>query len=273
MPRHGDVPFVLGRAAMIGGDDVVLVTGAAGGLGAAMARRLASSRPRGICLVDLDADRLDALAKEVAEFTFVRTEVVDVTDESALLRAIDSTRSQWGPVTTLCQFAGVLRTGGIDAPDSAWELCWSTNVMSQLYGARAVLPAMVDAGRGNIINMCSAAGLQTDPAAAPYAVSKHATVALTEWLAINYRGAGVRVMAVCPQGVDTPMLDAYFAEFGEPARALAGEVLPPGAVVDAVIHAWAEGRFLVLPHAGTADGEILRATDRERWFDSIPRVG
>ncbi len=258
---------------MIESTDVALVTGAAGGLGAAMARRIAAARPRGLCLVDVDAAGLNAIGRELAKVTAVQTTVVDVSDEAALTAAVSSTHGRFGPVTVLCQFAGVLRTGGLDAPDDAWERCWTTNVMSHVYGARAVLPAMETAGRGCIINMCSAAGLQTDPAAAPYAVSKHAAVSFSEWLAINYRRRGIHVMAICPQGVDTAMLDAYFAEFGESARDLAGEVLTPNAVVEAVMDTWAQRRFLVLPHPETARGELLRASDREQWFNSIPHVG
>ena len=78
--------------------------------------------------------------------------------------------------------------------------------MAHVYAARAVLPAMVAAGGGYLLNTASAAGLLSSPGDAPYSVTKHAAVALAEWLAYQYRDRNIRVSVLCPMGVDTPLL-------------------------------------------------------------------
>jgi short-subunit dehydrogenase len=80
------------------------------------------------------------------------------------------------------------------------------NLMAHVYGARAVLPQMVERGEGYLLQTASAAGLLSHPDSALYAVTKHAAVSLAEWLSMNYGDKGIRVSCLCPQGVRTPML-------------------------------------------------------------------
>jgi short-subunit dehydrogenase len=124
---------------------------------------------------------------------------------------------------------------------------------------------MVARGRGHLLVTASAAGLLTELETAPYAVTKHASVALAEWLAIRYGGdTGVSFSCLCPQGVRTPMLAG--------AALSMGEVIEPDRVADAVMAALAEGRFLILPHPEVAEYERRRTADRDRWLGGMRRA-
>ena len=126
-----------------------------------------------------------------------------------------------------------------------WQDFWQVNVMAHIYAARAVLPSMLAAGGGYLLQTASAAGLLTQIGSAPYAVTKHAAVAFAEWLAITYGDRGIKVSCLCPQGVRTPMLEGASAV----ARNLLGEsAIEPEVVADAVIGGLAAERFLILPH-------------------------
>jgi short-subunit dehydrogenase len=125
---------------------------------------------------------------------------------------------------------------------------------------------MIERGSGHLILTASAAGLLTQPDNAPYAVSKHATVALAEWLAITYDGSGVGFSCLCPQAVRTSMTDAH------PEAAVgAGDVLEPEQVAAVALAGMAEGRFLLLPHPEVADYERRRTADRSRWIAGMAR--
>nr|MDT0666128.1 SDR family NAD(P)-dependent oxidoreductase [Micromonospora sp. DSM 115978] len=124
-------------------------------------------------------------------------------------------------------------------------------------------------GRGHLVVTASAAGLLTELGNAPYTASKHAAVAIAEWLAIRYGDTGVGFSCLCPLGVRTPMI----ARAGADSATLAsGEVIEPTDVADALLAAMAKGQFLVLPHPKVAEFERRRATDRDRWLAGMRRV-
>ena len=127
---------------------------------------------------------------------------------------------------------------------------------------------MLERGEGYLLHTCSAAGLLTSIGDAPYAVTKHAAVAFAEWLAVTYGGQGVKVSALCPQGVDTAMLrDGLSAgHLGALVTAAGGAVLPAETVADAVVEGLAAERFLILPHPEVAAYYRRRATDTDRWL-------
>jgi NAD(P)-dependent dehydrogenase (short-subunit alcohol dehydrogenase family) len=143
--------------------------------------------------------------------------------------------------------------------------------MAHVHAARAVLPSMLARGDGYLLNTCSSAGLLTALGAAPYAVSKHAAVAFSEWLAITYGDRGIRVSALCPQAVRTNMLAA--AAGGDAASAVksAGKILNPEDVADQVADAILAERFLILTHAEVADFMTRKATDTDRWIGGMQR--
>lgn len=251
-----------------GSPKIVMVTGAAGGIGTALCRRFATECAGAVVAVDLDADRLAALAAEIG----VTPMTADVRDPEAMAEVIHRAEDRFGRIDVLVQNAGHFAFGGPEAPDEVWQRSLDVNLLAHVRGARAVLPGMLARGSGHIVNMCSAAGVLTDPAAAPYAVSKHAAVAFAEWLAVACRDTGVRVSAVCPQSVDTPMLDSFLAEVGPGAEGFVGEVLSAEVITGRILEGMAEGRFLIYPHDTTAEAELAHVRDRDAWIRVQPRL-
>ena len=185
---------------------------------------------------------------------------------------VDVATSEFGPIDLLCLNAGVATAGGIEAPDDAWREAWDVNVMAHVYGVRAVLPAMLARGSGYLLHTASAAGLLTNLGAAPYTVTKHAVVALAEWLSVTYGDAGITVSCLCPQFVDTAMLDSLTAVSEDfQAYARSGSVTPD-AVADAVVAGLSAGRFLILPHPEVGDFVRRKADDHERWLAGMRRL-
>src|SRR5262249_37641884 len=163
------------------------VTGGASGIGAALCRRFAAEQPRGLVVADCD----EAGARRVAEAIDgpALAVNVDVAREPDIIRLVEQTTAAFGPVDLFCSDRGVAISGGVEVPDADWQRIWEVNVMAHLYAARAVLPGMRARGRGYLLNTASAAGLLTQIGSAPYAVTKHAAVALAEWLAITHADA------------------------------------------------------------------------------------
>jgi NAD(P)-dependent dehydrogenase (short-subunit alcohol dehydrogenase family) len=251
---------------------VAIITGAGSGIGAAMARRFAAEGVSGLCLADVNGDAIDAVAAELScPAISVPT---DVADESQVKAMVDATVSEFGPVDLMCSNAGIATGLGLEAPDEVWEATWSVNVRAHIYAARAVLPGMLARGRGYLLNTCSAAGLLTQPGDAPYAVTKNAAVAFAEWLAVTYGDQGIRVSALCPQGVRTPMLGQGLEAGDEGARLVeaAGRLLSPEEVADAVVAGLAAERFLILPHPEVAEFVRRKADDRDRWLSGLRRL-
>jgi NAD(P)-dependent dehydrogenase (short-subunit alcohol dehydrogenase family) len=256
-------------------DKVVVVTGGANGIGAAMVRRFAAQGARAVAVADLDEARARAVAAEVeragAQSLAVRC---DVGDEDQVRGLVAAALERFGQVDLFCSNAGVAFGKGVDAPAEDWDLAWRVNVLAHVFAARAVLPSMLARRAGYLLHTCSAAGLLTNPGDAPYTVSKHAAVAFAEWLAVTYGDEGVRVSALCPQGVKTSMLLGGLEEGSAAARAVAaaGELLEPEQVADAVVEGLAAERFLILPHPEVATYVRRKATDPDRWLAGVRRL-
>ena len=129
----------------------------------------------------------------------------DVRDESVVIDLVRRADGAHGPVDLFCSNAGVAIGGGVEVADAEWARAFDTNFYADVYAVRAVLPAMLERGRGYLLHTASAAGLVTQIGDLPYSVTKHAVVALAEWLAITYGDAGIRVSCLCPQYVLTGM--------------------------------------------------------------------
>ncbi|GAA2631868.1 SDR family oxidoreductase [Dactylosporangium fulvum] len=248
---------------------VVVVTGAAGGIGTALARRFAAEKVAALVLADLDGEAAAAVAAEFAELPVETIGVAaDVTSEGQIAELVEETLERYDRIDLFCANAGITTGVGLEASDDVWSRTWAVNVMSHVYSARAVLPSMLERGEGYLLHTCSAAGLLTAVGDAPYAVTKHAAVSFAEWLSITYGARGIRVSALCPQGVDTPMLQEGLTagHVGARVTAASGQVLPPSAVADAAVAGLAEERFLILPHPEVAKYYLHRATDTDRWL-------
>jgi NAD(P)-dependent dehydrogenase (short-subunit alcohol dehydrogenase family) len=195
----------------------------------------------------------------------------DVRSEAAITDLVAAATTD-GPIDLFCSNAGIALGGGPEAPDADWTASWEVHVMSHVYAARAVLPAMLARGEGYLLNTASAAGLLTNIGAAPYAVTKHAAVALAEWLAITYGDAGIKVSCLCPQGVNTPLLTSGLDAKAGAAVLASGEVLEPADVADAVVAGLAAERFLILPHPIVQKYIEGKAADYDRWLAGMRRL-
>jgi NAD(P)-dependent dehydrogenase (short-subunit alcohol dehydrogenase family) len=193
----------------------------------------------------------------------------DVTDELALRDAICRIEREVGPIDIYCSNAGICQVGSCQSPNQRWQQMWEVNLMAHVYAARQLIPAMVQRGGGYFLLTVSAAGLLTQIGSAPYSVTKHAAMGLAEWLAITYQRQGVRVSALCPQGVQTAMLEAAGGTLGQ---LLKDSALPPEFVAQMALDAIAEERFLVLPHPEVATYFQNKANDYHRWLRGMRRL-
>jgi NAD(P)-dependent dehydrogenase (short-subunit alcohol dehydrogenase family) len=248
----------------------IVITGAASGIGAALAQRFAADGAAGICLADLDEDAATRVASGLGCRTVVRR--TDVGDEDQV-RAMVEAASELGPIDLMCSNAGIGTGAGLEATAEQWAAIWAVNVQAHVYAARAVIPGMLERGSGYLLNTCSAAGLLTQPGDAPYAVTKHAAVAFAEWLALTYGGQGIKVSALCPQGVRTPLLTGGIEEgLAGKAVAAAGTILEPEEVADAVVAGLEAEKFLILPHPEVAEYVRRKASDPDRWLSGLRRM-
>jgi NAD(P)-dependent dehydrogenase (short-subunit alcohol dehydrogenase family) len=250
-------------------DRHVVVTGAAGGIGSALARRFAAEGARAVVVADRDDERARAVAGEIGH----RAAHVDVGRRDSIEALIAEAERADGPIDLFFSNAGVTGPpGGLDGPDDAWQATWEINVLAHLWAARALIPGMVARGEGYLASTASAAGVLTHVSAAAYAVTKHAAVALAEWVAINYRDAGIRVSCLCPQAVRTPMLAAAGADAaGMRSMEASGAILEPDDVAEAVVEGIREERFLILPHPEVARYMQHKAKDPDRWLEGMRR--
>jgi NAD(P)-dependent dehydrogenase (short-subunit alcohol dehydrogenase family) len=240
-------------------DAGVVVTGAGGGIGAALARRFAAEGAR-VVVNDLDADRARAVADEIGGIALPGDAATIVGRAREALG---------GTVDVYCANAGVASGGSEAADDAVWALAWDVNVMAHVRAAHALLPDWLERGHGRFVSTVSAAGLLTMIGAAPYSVTKHGAYAFAEWLSLTYRHRGVKVHAICPQGVRTDMLDAT-GSAGD--LVLKPTAIEPEDVANALFKGIAEDRFLILPHPEVADYYRLRASDPDRWLTNMNHI-
>jgi NAD(P)-dependent dehydrogenase (short-subunit alcohol dehydrogenase family) len=242
----------------------VVVTGAAHGIGAAMAQAFAAAGAR-VVVNDLDAQGTRQVAERIGGFAAPG----DAAGESGVARLIASARELLGGVDVYCANAGVAPAGGEDAAEDLWAQAWDVNVLAHVRAARELLPEWLERGSGCFVATVSAAGLLTMLGSAPYSVSKHAALAFAEWLSATYRHRGIRVHALCPQGVRTRML----ADTGPAGRALLDPgAIEPEAAAAAVLGALAGDAFLILPHPEVAGFYAARATATDRWLAGMNRL-
>jgi len=242
---------------------VVVVTGGGGGIGGALCRRFAAEGAERVVVSDIDQRAAERVAADIGG-TAVRA---DVTVESDVARLVRETVTAHGRIDIYCSNAGIAFGGGPEASDQAWQESWCVHVMAHVYAARALLPGMQERGEGYIVGTISAAALLNHILAAPYAVTKAAGLSFFEWMAIAYHDQGIRVSALCPQGVRTAMLTQEGAR-----NFLTAGALEPAQVADAVVEAIRDERFLILPHPEVGEFFRRKATDYERWLRGMRRL-
>ena len=251
-------------------DKIALVTGAGSGIGRALAERLAREGASAVVCADMNGETARETALSLGGVG--STAILDVSDEAAVNALIEETERSLGGIDLLVSNAGYELPSGLELPTVEWEQLMRVHTFSHLAAARAALPGMIRRGGGYLLNTASAAGLLTQIESAAYAVSKHAAVALAEWIAINHYDDGIRVSVLCPQAVRTNIAGGQpITEDGSHPALLDG-VLEPDEVAEACIEAIGEERFLVLPHPEVAIYFQRKANDYDRWLRGMRRL-
>ncbi len=244
-------------------DKVVVVTGAAGGIGRTLCARFADEGANVVV-----SDRELVCAREVSDAIGGIAVACDVSDEADVRNLVDVAIDEFEQVNVFVSNAGVTAKGGVEVPDDDWQACWDVHVMAHVYASRAVLPHMLARGSGYLVNVASAAGLLTEIGSAPYSATKHAAVALAEWLSVQHHADGVRSSCVCPMGVATEFLD----EEDPVHQFLAVTAVTPDDVAEAVVRGLEDERFLILPHPDVEEFFARKGEDYERYLKGFRRL-
>jgi NAD(P)-dependent dehydrogenase (short-subunit alcohol dehydrogenase family) len=246
-------------------DKVVVVTGGASGIGAGMAERFAREGARGVVVADLDLERAQGVARGIGSQAVALR--CDVSREADIQELVRQARERFGRIDIYFSNAGILgRLGGLELEDALWDKMWQVHGMAHVWAARAVIPEMVERGEGYFLVTASAAGLLNIVESAPYGVTKHAAVAIAEWLRIAYGRRGVRVSCLCPQSVQTDM-----TRDGTGSAGING-VLTPAQVAEVVVQTMRDERFLALPHPEVAQYFQAKGQDYDRWLGGMQKL-
>lgn len=248
---------------------VAVITGGAKGIGRAMAEAFVAEGAAHVVIADLLPTEVDRTSRELGDRVHGFT--VDVSDPGALEQLVTVVEDSFGPIDLFVSNAGIGTGAGIGIDDAAWDRMWRVNVLAHVYAARAVLPHMLDRGEGYLLSTASAAGLLTQIGDLSYSVTKHAAVAVAEWLAITYGDRGITVSCLCPQGVRTDLLLSG-AGGASAETVLAQGVLEPSEVAAAVVEGLRTEEFLILPHPEVATYYQRRAADPDRWLAGMRKL-
>lgn len=254
---------------------VVVITGAASGIGRAMAESFAAAGAR-VVLGDIDAVALKRVAAQIRSHgqtaVWGREDASSTTGIAALITLAEKT---FGPVDIYVANAGVGGPPGLGADEKDWEHALEINLRAHVRAARQLVPVWKARGSGYFVSTASAAGLLTQVGAAAYSVTKHAAIGFAEWLAVTYGDAGIGVTCVCPMYVKTPFLDIALSSDDPAWRptanaiTVARDIVMPEAVAASTIEAVRQKRFLVLTHQEALDQFRYKANDYDEWITSM----
>jgi NAD(P)-dependent dehydrogenase (short-subunit alcohol dehydrogenase family) len=215
-----------------------------------------------VVAADIDEAGAAATARSVGGWSMR----VDVSRESDIVTLIEETETRFGPIDLFCSNAGIGVGRGLDEPDDVWQKIWEVNTLSHVYAARNLIPRMKARGGGYLLNTASAAGLLSQIGSVTYAVTKHAAVALAEWIAITHGRDGIKVSVLCPQAVRTAMTA------GGPGVAGVDGMIEPEDAAETVVQALRDETFLVLPHPTVAEYMRRKTGDYDRWIRGMQRL-
>ena len=247
----------------------VIVTGGGSGIGRALCEAFQLARAKNIVVADVDLQAAERVAAKVGGVAFR----CDVAKEADVRSLIERTESDSEPIDLYCSNAGVAlgfapRVDNAAAgPNELWQRAWSINVMGHVYAVRNLIPRMKPRGSGYFLITASAAGLLTQIGSAIYSTTKHAAVGFAENIAIAHRDDGIKVSILCPQAVDTPLLQ------GLPSGPQSVDgILSPGQVAHAAIQGIEREIFLILPHAEVQEYMRRKMEDQDRWINGMARL-
>lgn len=244
-------------------DKVIVITGAASGIGRAMALRFAQEDAKQIVCVDLNLAGAEQTASEINGIACA----LNVANEEELINLINDVEQNLGPIDLFCSNAGIAIGGGPEVANDDWYRIWDVNVMSHIFAARHLVPRMIARGGGYLLNTASAAGLLSQVGSAPYAVTKHAAVAFAEWLALTYGDNGIKVSVLCPQAVRTEMTKGH-----EDGVASINGMMEPEIVAEECVKVIEAETFLVLPHREVLDYMRRKTDNYDRWIGGMRKL-
>ena len=247
-------------------DKVVVVTGAGSGIGKALVAKFLDAGARAVVGVDINPQTSAATADELGCIPMT----ADVASEDDVIRVIEDTERDVGPIDLFCSNAGVGAGTSEQSPNQEWQFCWDVNVMGHVYAARHLVPRMIARGGGHLLNTASAAGLLNQLGGAAYGVTKHAAVGFAEWLAMTYAHQGIVVSVLCPQAVRTPMTE-NFDDTSTQAAATDG-MMEPAQLADIVLEHLERDAFLILTHDEVRQYMQRKTTDYDRWIGGMNRL-
>jgi NAD(P)-dependent dehydrogenase (short-subunit alcohol dehydrogenase family) len=244
-------------------DKVVVITGSGGGIGEACARRFSAEGAK-VVVADIDGAGAERVARDIGSVGLA----ADVTVEDEVRALADLARRTYGDIDLWFSNAGVAgpRQPGEVQDNATWESLWALHVMAHVYATRAVLPSMLERGDGYLLQTASVAALATQPDKAAYMVTKHASLALAEWLATTYRPRGIKVSCFCPSAMLTPML---LSNDYPPDHPILQSAAQPAEVADRLVTAIGEERFLIVDSTVGTDALMAKATDFDRWITDV----
>lgn len=242
---------------------VVVVTGAASGIGRALAQAFAKAGAARVVCADLNLSGAEETAKDINGVAIE----VNVAREDDIAQLVDKVEAEVGPIGIFCSNAGILSIGGPEVDNAEWQRIWEVNVMAHVWAARHVVPRMAERGGGYLLNTASAAGLLNQVGSMPYGVTKHAAVGAAEWLAFTYRDQNIGVSVLCPQAVRSEMTRGH-----EDGVAAQDGMLEPEPVAEACLQAIRDETFLVLPHAEVLDYMQIKSGNYDRWIGGMAKL-
>lgn len=244
-------------------DKIIVITGAASGIGRAMALRFAREGAKKIICADINLEGAQETADQIDGVAFA----VNVAVEVEIADMISTVEQEVGPIDLFCSNAGILTTGGVEVPNDDWQRIWEINVMAHIWAARHLVPKMTERGGGYFLNTASAAGLLNQVGSAPYGVTKHAAVGLAEWIAMTYGDQGIKVSVLCPQAVRSEMTRGH-----EDGVASLDGMLEPEPVAEACVQTIRDETFLVLPHPEVANYMRNKTDNYDKWIGGMRKL-
>lgn len=240
---------------------VAVVTGAGNGIGAAIAKRYVAEGAK-VVITDIEPDAVARVSEEIGAPGLA----ADISSEASVKAVAELARSSYGEIDLWHSNAGISGTPDPEGlqDDRTWDTMWRLHVLSHLYAVREVLPSMLERGDGYLLQTASSVALSVQPDKLAYSVTKHAALALSEWLAVHYRPRRIKVSCFCPSAMLTRMLLANGYADDHPAIKAA---LTPEQVADVVVKGIDAEQFLILTRPGGGQALVAKGTDYESWIE------